>query len=515
VKLDEPRAPKPGAADEAASQPRVGCFAAVAALAVVVGGAFAYRTWGPSSDEVAAPSAAPSAVAAPVVRRCVEVAPSQSYVVGPAPAERPADRDDLERDDLLAPFAVILGRAVAIEGGYALGVLGDGEGGSLATVVTVDADARTGKTVRLSRSRGDLDPPVVVPVPGAGTDVLVAFLEPDASGRAVRVARVHGDQVTFGADLHEGKDESLAVDLAAGKARGLVTWDATDRDESFVAIATFPVDAIGKPSEPRRISKKGIDAHGPRVVARDGGYFLVFEVDGKTSRRVDDADPSAAAPTAPDSSAAPSAAPEPSASPGKKKKPKASEDEDPVDESRGEPVTKSWLEVVALDESGAPIGDAIPVTPAEGHVVSFDVLAAPDGAVLVAWRDDDSPTGSGGGPVRIVRVTPGGPGTPYVGPDDAPADGAPTLLPGWLGMPTLQGPDLLARAGKDGLPAETLEVEPSLGRGEPIAATGDHLLLAEPEGKAMRLRVVTCGDRAAPVASASASASASADPDEP
>ena len=184
VKRDEPRAPKPGAADEAAPAPRVGCFAGIAALVLVLGGAYAYRTWGPTGDDLPAPSAAPSVVATPTFRRCVEVAPRESYVVGPAPAERPAEGDDLDRDDLLSPFAVILGRAVAIEGGYALGVLGDGDGGSLATVVTVDADAKTGKTVRLSRSRGDLDPPVVVAVPGGGSDLLVAFLEPDASGRA-------------------------------------------------------------------------------------------------------------------------------------------------------------------------------------------------------------------------------------------------------------------------------------------------------------------------------------------
>ena len=37
-----------------------------------------------------------------------------------------------------------------------------------------------------------------------------------------------------------------------------------------------------------------------------------------------------------------------------------------------------------------------------------------------------------------------------------------------------------------------LDVEPSLGTGEPIAATKDVMLVARPAGKAMRLALVKC-----------------------
>ncbi|HTJ80596.1 MAG TPA: hypothetical protein VL400_02700 [Polyangiaceae bacterium] len=500
--IEPKRASRPEKTADAAPGPRTGCFAAIAGLVVLVGGAFAYRAWSPP-EELPAPSASASdgAAAPPTPKRCVEVAPSTSYVVGPAPAARHEDDDALDRDDLLSPFAVILGRAAAIDGGYALGVLGDGEGGSLATVVTVDADAKTGKTVRLSRSRGDLDPPVVSAIPGAPGDVLVAFLEPDASGRSVRVARVHDGNVTLGADIHEGRDESLAIDVAASQKRGLVAWDGEEHDDTFVAVAGFPLDAVGKPSDSGRITKNGVDAGSPRLVPRDGGFYVVYQVLGKASRREAASDRDE-----PASSAAPfaSSGPAPAATPKTASKKPKSDDSDEVDESRGEPVQKIWLEAMLLDESGAPSGEPLGITPTDGHVVSFDVAPGPEGSLVVAWRDDDSPTGAGGGPVRVVKVSPSGVGTPYVGPDDAPADGAPTLLPGWLGMPTLQGPDLLARLGNDGLPAEKLEVETSLGRGEPIAAIADRLLLAEPEGKAMRLRVVACGDRPAPLPEPSA-----------
>jgi hypothetical protein len=38
--------------------------------------------------------------------------------------------------------------------------------------------------------------------------------------------------------------------------------------------------------------------------------------------------------------------------------------------------------------------------------------------------------------------------------------------------------------------------EPSLGQGEPVAAVADRLLLATPEGRAVRFRVVACADGA-------------------
>jgi len=183
-----------------------------------------------------------------------------------------------------------------------------------------------------------------------------------------------------------------------------------------------------------------------------------------------------------------------------KKTPKTKREPGEADESRGgEAVAYRWLEVLLLDEAGAPSGDALRLTPDDGHVISFDVAAAADGGLVVAYRDEDSPTGAGGGVVKALRIGPGGGVAESFQSDDGTAsDGAPTLLPGWMAIPVLRGSALLGRLGSGGVPAEPLMVEPSLGRGDPIGASGDRLLLAVPAGKAMRVRVVTCGERAAP-----------------
>jgi hypothetical protein len=64
-----------------------------------------------------------------------------------------------------------------------------------------------------------------------------------------------------------------------------------------------------------------------------------------------------------------------------------------------------------------------------------------------------------------------------------------------------------------GLPVEALAVEPSLERGEPIAAAGDRLLLAEPRGRAMRVYTTRCEASGPPPAPPTPSASAGPDDD--
>ena len=61
-------------------------------------------------------------------------------------------------------------------------------------------------------------------------------------------------------------------------------------------------------------------------------------------------------------------------------------------------------------------------------------------------------------------------------------------------MPSLRGADALARMDASGKLVEPPEAEQSLARGEPIAASGDKVFLAVPEGKALRLRAVRCTD---------------------
>jgi hypothetical protein len=451
-------------------------------LCLVVGGALVYRSSSKPDDTVPTASASVNPAGA---GRCHEAAPGKSYVVGPpspSKASSASADDAADRDELLSPFAIVLGRAIAWDGGYAVGAQGEGEGGTLSSLVLVGPDGATGTPIRLSRSRGDLDPPVVA---AAGSGFVVALIEPNAGGRAVRLARVDGEKVVWGAELRESNDESLALDVAVTGERGLVAWDALEDDRSYVSVAGFTAANVSDATEARRITPKTTDAEAPRIVSRPGGFYVVYLVRGQERAR-EVARPSEAAPGVD--------------KPKKKDKPRGdARAPGEVDETRGgEAVTTAWLEVVLVDASGAPSGDPLRVTPDDGHVISFDAAPAADGGLVVAYRDEDSPTGAGGGMVTMIRIAAGGGvAGSHQSDEGTPSDGAPTLLPGWVAIPTLRGADLLARLGDDGLPRETLLADPSLGRGEPIAARGEQLLVAEPEGKAMRLRVLSCGERPA------------------
>lgn len=456
-------------------------------LCLVVGGALVYRSSAKPDDTTPTASASVNLAEA---GRCHEVSPGKSYVVGPsdsAKASASASPDEApDRDDLLSPFAIVLGRAIAWEGGYAVGAQGEGEGGTLSSLVLVGPDGATGTPIRLSRSRGDLDPPVVA---AAGSAFVVGLIEPNAGGRAVRLARVEGEKVAWGAELRESSDESLALDIAVTGDRGLVAWDAIEDERSYVAVAGFAAANVGETTGPVRLTPKTTDAEAPRIVSRPGGFYVVYLVRGRQSAR-EAARPSEALP---------------GVDKPKKKEPKGDKRAPgEVDETRGgEAVTSAWLEVVLVDGGGAPAGDPLRVTPDDGHVISFDAAPAADGGLVLAFRDEDSPTGAGGGMVKLIRIAAGGGiSGSHQSDEGTPSDGAPTLLPGWFAIPTLRGADLLARLGDDGLPREPLLADPSLGRGEPIAARGDQLLVAEPEGRAMRLRVLSCGERPAPPAAA-------------
>jgi hypothetical protein len=365
-------------------------------------------------------------------------------------------------DDQFAPFAVVFGRAAATEKGFYLGALRDGEGGTILSVVTLGPDGNGGRSVKLARSRGDLEPPVVVP---DGDGALAAMLEPNASGLALKLARIRGDKVEWGAELDQGRDDSLALDLATSGERGALVWDEVKDDKSRIVLATFRLTAIGTTTAPRPVTTDKTDADSPRLVSRKGGYYLTYIARGAELTRPPQAEDDLST---------------------KKGKPG-----DEIDESKGEHVVASWLEVIPLDEAGAPTAPALRVTPERGRVAGYDAIPSGDG-MLLAWRNEESPTGAAGGQVKVVRVTAGG-SADSLSLEEGAGDGVPVLMNGWLSIPTLRGADMLARLDPEGKTTEPIEPEPSIARGEPLAAFGDSVLLGEPEGKAMRLRVVRCG----------------------
>jgi hypothetical protein len=433
------------------------------------------------------PKVAASAAAAPDAGpgRCAPVA--EPFVLGEPPkVAEPVDPDAGPPEPGLAPFAIEVGRGAVFDAGFAVGVLRDQDGGSVASVATVGPDGQGGKLVKLARSRGDMNAPVVV---GRGGALLAALLEPDASGRAIKLAKVEGDHVTWGPVLSEGRDESLAIDLATSGPRAVVAWDDLSKDQkrSQVLLASFDPASMRAATEARPVSGPKTDAEAPRVVPRPGGYWLGWVARGD-------------APQKPKASAEP-----PPKKPKDKAKAKHDDDDDEDTGYAAETIDARWVEIVPLDEAGAPTAPPKAVTPKDGHVLAFDLGALGGGDALVVFRDDDTPSGSSGGRVSSVVVRLGGPGEPWVIADEGLGSGAPVIVPGWLAIADVSGGTRLAGLDDKGELTSEIGVEPSLFGGEILASGPGGLLLARPLGRAVRLFVVRCGPAPTPPATPSPS----------
>jgi hypothetical protein len=329
-------------------------------------------------------------------------------------------------------------------------------------VATLGPDGAGGKLVRLARSRGDLEPPAVT---GAGPAILAAMLEPNAGGRAIRLAKIEGEQVSWGAELAEGRDESLALDLAASGGRAVIVWDDVTRDgkRSRIMMASIDTGSLRSATSPRPISAPKVDAEVPRVIARPGGFWLAYVARSEEG---------------------------------------VAKDVDEDTASAGEAIGHQWIEVMPLDETGSPAAGARAVTPKDGHVLAFDMAIGEDGAAILAFRDDDTPSGSSGGRVSVQLVGLGHVGAPRVvageeraepnGAEEGVGSGVPALLPGWIAVAHVSGATRLAALNGKGEIVDALVAEDALGGGEPIAASGAGLLVARPAGTAMKLSVLRC-----------------------
>ncbi|MFO0587764.1 MAG: hypothetical protein U0441_09505 [Polyangiaceae bacterium] len=472
-----------------------------AALILVGGVGFALRTFlGPdtdsSGDDDAFSSTAtttakmepelPPEPAKPQAKaHCAEPS-KQAFVVGDAPAPKPAgttaDPDDPPEDEL-APFAVEIGRGVPFGTGFAVGTQRQAEGGTVSMVATLHEDGGDGKLVRLARSRGDFDPPVVA---SAGSSLLAAMIEPNAGGRAIKIAKIEGDRVTWGPELSEGRDESLAVDLAATGARAIVVWDDVPQghERSVIDLATFDVGTL-RGSGGRAITPPTIDADQPRLAPRPGGYWLSYLVHGD-------------APTEPtaaknDNDGDDSPAPEPTSKKPKKKPSKKADNNDDSDtEAAGEAIAHTWIELLPLDENGTSVGAARAVTPKDGRVIGYDLEDGADGSAVLLYREDDTPNGSNGGQVKSIVAELGGVGEPRVIAEEGVGAGVPQLFGSWVVIHSMSGPVQIGALGPKGDIASEMAPEKLLGHGEVIAASNGAFLIGTPAGRAMKLAVARC-----------------------
>ena len=471
--------------------PATSLWSSIAAAVVLVGGiGLALRTFvssdepkpPPPEDEPAESATGTSAALVPpekpkVPGRCTP-STKEAFVIGDAPAPKtaPTGEDAADSpDDDLSPFAVQVGRGVRYSGGFAVGSQRQAEGGTVSMIATLSADG-AGKLVRLARSRGDFDPPVVA---AAGDAILAAMMEPNAGGRAIRIAKIEGDRVTWGPELSENNDESFAVAIATSGSRALVVWDDVPlgRERSVIEIATFDVGTM-RGSGGRAITPPSVDADTPQLIARPGGFWLSYLVHGVAKTA-----PTAEGDQEPDDAGAPGKSP-----PQKR----ARNNDDSDTEAAGEAIAHQWIELLPLDESGFSAGAARAVTPKDSRVIGYDLASGEDGRAVLLYREDDTPSGSHGGRVKAVIAELGGIGDPQVIAEEGVGAGVPMLFGKWVVIHSLSGSVQLGAIGPKGELASELSPETALRQGEILAADGEAFLVATPAGRAMKLSVARC-----------------------
>lgn len=380
--------------------------------------------------------------------RCVSHGAPDGVRIGKVKA---SDEEDF------VPFAAEVGRGVALGDGFAVGVKHQIEGVMHAAVALIDGEAKKVELHNLGKVRGDVDAPLVA---AQGDGWVAAVLEPNASGMSVRLLRVRGDELMWGAEIEQGRDESLAYDVAFGSEVGVVTWDdavGKKNDRGAVMVATVTVDSLEGGEDARELSSEAVDAEQPKVVPRPGGFWLAYVARDRTHS---------------------------------KREPDAGADGD--DRFRAERIEPSWLELVPLDARGAPETQPLPITDKDGFVLAFDLEPAGEGHALITWRDDDAPSGAHGGRVTSLLVTASGAGQEQTITDDDVGAGVPSLLGGWVAVPNREEEIQLAPMRADGEILSELRIEPLLQGGQLITSNKGVILVAKPAGEAIRLITVLC-----------------------
>jgi hypothetical protein len=381
---------------------------------------------------------------------------------------------------------VEIGDAVATAEGYAVGLVHRTSAGRVAAIASVsrpgsgvDAGSRHSapRVIDLGPTIGDAPPPRLAL---RGTNLVAAAYRRSNAGESNQ-AGGHGgpprDLVLYGilADgqalpfltVAQQRDDSLAFDLAFAGLAGLVVWDEATAASRGVVRA---VDVRSEPptsGAPHDVSPPESDAELPRIVPSGPGFLVLW-----IARR-----------------------PEPS------RGPDAAEPE-----ATGEPRSFGWIELVRVDERGAPLGPVRLLTPRTGHVSAYDVetLADPARTLLVVARDDGEGTDGSGGALLRVRVVSGDTVEPPVEfSTDGLGRGAPTLVDGPSSYLSWVGPQEQARllpldgtgapiappsaedAFDDARPLRVLEG--TQGGGDPV-----ELLVATPSGQPFKLRDFRC-----------------------
>jgi hypothetical protein len=293
-----------------------------------------------------------------------------------------------------APFGqgAELGEAAPYRGGYVFGALREEEGVRWAAAILVGDERSTSQNLGLSSG----DSPAPKPVVRGDDVIMVGYVRaakargPRADGHRPRralLATILASPPAFLFELPPESDDSSAYDAVASATPGapsglVIAWDdevgqpvphgviqvaATSPD-----LATLRAIKTVKPLPPP-LGQAEADAVEPRLVLRDGGFWLTY-----IARRSEI--PKAALPLP------------------------AGEVETPSEEA-----TYRWVEAVALGADGTPEGPPHALTSTIGHVASYAPYAHEGVLEVVAVDEGITSTVGGASLVRVVWRAGGSP----------------------------------------------------------------------------------------------------------
>ena len=397
-------------------------------------------------------------------------------------------------DDVVAGDAMIVGDALL------LGVVRRDGTKRLASIVRASLDLGTITVVDVGAALGD-DPPPSPRLRGTGA-IVAAYVRPKAAAnapanapaaptdagpsatwlsRVLELSRFEGGALTSEARIVQQADESLAYDVAwpldavaaaSADKPGIVAWDEDAPPPAGSSVADrgiVKVQVLGASGRTRVASPDTTDAEAPRLLARRGGYWLVW-----LARRAE-----------------------------------AGEDAGSAAEAPGEKRAYRWVELVALDAKGEATSPVRRVSPEKGRVASFDLATMPAAngdAQLVVVVQDEAAHAEGAGE-RIVRyaiegekldgadLLDGGVGHALAELLPASADAA---APRWLAFSDLQEHAHLAPLGPSLRLSAGPTLEPSLDNTRIVTSTADVVFAVGPasgsdaSGGRLELRRLIC-----------------------
>jgi hypothetical protein len=311
-------------------------------------------------------------------------------------------------------------------------------------LITADSTGDAWHVLSLGEVHGDADPPVVF---SRGDHLGVALLEPTGASRTLRVGSVEQHDIHWGAEVLQGTDDSLAFDIAQGAEGVVAVWDDADvkNKVSRIYASVFTVDTRKLKEKPWPITLPGTDADQPRITRREGGFWVSW-----LAHR-----------------------PEP-----------APED----NRYHAEDLSFRWIEVAQLDEGGHMSAKPMRVSPVSGHVQAYDLIADAGQGAMLAWRDNDMPTGAPGGTLWYAAVRPSGIDEPVnLDTSSVQGVGEPRLLPGWLSISVSNGATLLGSWAGGQVDPNSLLLEPKLGAGLRLIDWHKRVLVDRPAGRSSQL----------------------------